>query len=113
MTSLPALLIAIVDVLSVVLVALSARGVIRRNAIAGIRTGLTRRSEAAWENAHRAGLIPITGGSGISLALAVAAIAISGDVSAAWFLLGLSIVALLTGSIWGVARARRAAAATN
>ncbi len=113
MTSLPALLIAIVDVLSVVLVALSARGVIKRNTIAGIRTGLTRRSEAAWENAHRAGLIPITVGAAVSLALAIATIVISRDIGVAWLLLGLAIVTLLAGSIWGVARARRAAAATD
>jgi len=113
MTSLPALLVAIVDVLSVVLVALSARGVIKHNAIAGIRTGLTRRSEAAWENAHRAGLIPISVGGAVSLALAIATIIMARDVSAAWFLLGLAIVALLAGSIWGIARARRAAAGTN
>jgi hypothetical protein len=113
MTSVPAFLIAIVDVLSVVLVALSARGVIKRNSIVGIRTGLTRHSEAAWENAHRAGLIPITGGAAVSLPLAIATAVMSREVSLTWFLFGLSIVALLAGSIWGVARAQRAAAATN
>ncbi len=57
--------------------------------------------EAAGENAHRAGLIPITVDAALSLALAIATIVTSSEVAMASLLWELSIVALLAGGIWG------------
>ncbi len=68
---------------------------------------------AALRDAGRSRPIPTAVGAALSLALAIATIVTSTDAAVASLLLVLSVVTLLAEGIWGVARARRAAAATS
>jgi uncharacterized membrane protein len=104
----PAVVLIAADLIVAIVVVLAARGVIRRNPVAGIRTGRTRRSEAAWEAAHRAALVPSTVSAGVSLLLAIGAIVASGAPTAA-VLLAFAVVAILAGAVWSIVVAERAA----
>lgn len=67
--------------LAAVLTELAARGKVKRNALAGIRTRATRSSDAAWAAAHRAALGTIWIGFVVSAVAGVGALVTDGAVA--------------------------------
>jgi hypothetical protein len=93
-------------VLTIVLVALPARGLIGRNELVGIRTRATMRSDENWILGHRAAVVPtsIAGGATVVVSLVYIALGRADDVAA--FVACAAI--LVGGALWGVEAARRA-----
>jgi hypothetical protein len=93
-------------VLTIVFVALPARGIIGRNGVVGIRTRATMRSDENWILGHRAAIVPtsIAGGATVVVSLVYITLGRADDVPA--------IVAcaaiLVGGAFWGVLVAGRA-----
>jgi hypothetical protein len=92
--------------LTVVLVALPARGVIGRNGIAGIRTRATMRSDENWLLGHRAAVVPtsIAGGATVVVGLVSVGLGRAADVPA----FVACAVTLVGGALWSVVAAGRA-----
>lgn len=93
-------------VLTIVLVALPARGIIGRNGFVGIRTRATMRSDENWILGHRAAVVPtsIAGGAAVVVSLVYVALGRSDDVPAI-----IACAAILVGGAsWGVVAAARA-----
>jgi hypothetical protein len=90
-------------VLTIVLVALPARGLIGRNGLVGIRTRATMRSDENWILGHRAAVVPTSIAGGATVVLSLVYIALD-DVPA--FVACAAI--LVGGALWGVEAARRA-----
>lgn len=93
----------------------AARGSVPRNGLAGIRTGRTTASDAAWAAAHRAALSPTAVVSGVAAAFGIALI-VAGAVSATddptapvAVLFGIGYGVILAGGWWIVRVANRAA----
>lgn len=104
-------LMVAVDLLSSIIVVLAARGILRRNAVAGIRTRRTRLSESAWERGHQAAMLPVLLGAGVSVAFAIAVVVTpQAPAAAVASLLTLCVLAMLGGGAWGVVRAGKATA---
>jgi len=92
--------------LTVVLVALPARGVIGRNGIAGIRTRATMRSDENWLLGHSAAVVPtsIAGGATVVVGLVSVGLGRADDVPA----FVACAVTLVGGALWSVVAAGRA-----
>ncbi|WIB70302.1 SdpI family protein [Curtobacterium sp. MCBD17_026] len=93
-------------VLTIVFVALPARGIIGRNGLVGIRTRATMRSDESWVLGHGAAIVPtsIAGGAAVVVSLVSIALGRADDVPA--FVACAAI--LVGGALWGVVAAGRA-----
>ena len=106
-----ALIIGAVGLGLIVVIALCARGVVRRGWAVGIRLPALQQSDAAWRAGHAAALAPYTAFAVVGALLALSPLVFPG--LADWALLlttGAVLVGLIVGSVRGVTAANDAAA---
>ena len=108
------LLMVVAGIAVVVVAELGRIGRLRCNALAGIRTPATMRSDEAWLAAHRAGFGPTAAGGAAAVVSGIAATVLAiaeGDAApaAVIVLVGAALLAAgaLAGCVAGVAAARR------
>lgn len=109
-----ALLVAVIllvgNLVVILMMHLCANGTIPRGGLAGIRTGATTSSDAAWEAGHRAARPVAQVGNGIAAVLAAATLALSGTVAPYLVVLGAAVVVSLASVAIGAVVAHWAAA---
>ncbi len=107
------LILAVVDAPLLLIARAVAKEDIGINHAVGIRIPSVMRSPEAWRAGHDAALAPITVGVIVSAVAALVTIALSATFLPYVIVLGVAIVAALTGLIVGTVRARQAAMHVN
>lgn len=95
-----------------IVVELAARGALRRNRLAGIRTVATMRSDATWAAAHRSASAVVWGGFAASVVAAVVSFA-GGVIVSTVGAIAVAVIFVLTAVIALVVANRAARASTS
>lgn len=104
-----AVLLVVGNLLVILMMHLCASGSIARGGLAGIRTGATRASDAAWEAGHRAARPIAQVGNGLGAVLGAASLLVANTVLPYLSVLGASVAVSLGSVVMAVIVAHRAA----
>ncbi len=106
-----ALIAAILAVAMVIVTALCARGVIRRNPLIGIRIPSFFESDETWMRGHRAAVLPTAIAAGLAVSVAIIGYALPsfGHLVATIVNLALLLVGVIVGAMLGSRALRRGA----